>query len=168
MRDNWIIFAAIIFFIIRLFSSAAKKQAELAKKSGTDKLQKAIADQARHNRTRERTDTVRMASEVLLEQQVERDAARESQSDTEDFELAYASTEYRDAKNTGGPKGALNDRPGSSSRGAGGTYKETDEEREVYDAPTTIPRTAIPATTTGSYRQYIISKEIFDKPKSMR
>lgn len=167
MNNNWIIFAAILFFIFRLFTTAAKKQAALAKKNEGDALQKAIADQARKHHATESVDKVRVAAEVLRARADARERLRAIKPGAEDFELAYKSDEYKDVGDTPTP-GEFVNRFGSSADVIGGTYMETPEERAVYDIVAEPRPRLLPAMNTSAYREYIITREIFDKPKAMR
>jgi hypothetical protein len=168
MKDNWIIYIVIFFFVIRLFTSASKKQAAAAKASESDTLKKAIADQARKNRKRESDNNIRIAAEAVRERTDAASRARRITRGTEDFEAAYKSDDYQDVQRKQPATPDYTDQFGSATGVTEGSYKETAEEREVYDAVAQVPKNLLPAMTTETYRQFIIAKEIFDKPKSMR
>ncbi len=167
MRGNWVFFIVIFFFIIRLFTAAAKKQATQAKQSDTDRLQKALAERAQRNRVKESDDNVRTAAEVLRARSQE-SRPRRSASAKEDFESAYKSQEYQENTQAPAPAPDYTAQFGAATGVTESTYKESAEERAAYDASGQPAVRLLAKMTTGSYRQFIIAKEIFDKPKSMR
>lgn len=169
MKSNWIFFVAIIFLIIRLFTSAAKKQAEAAKTTEADRLRKAVADEARRKRRTETGDNIRIAAEVLQEQAREQQDERASAATTEDFEAAYRGDSTRpDNSAPAQRKTDYTDDFGMATGVTGSSYKESAEERAAYDARPVVKRRLLSGVSTNSYRDFIIAKEIFDRPKSRR
>jgi hypothetical protein len=169
MKNNWIFFVAIIFFIIRLFTSAAKKQAETAKTTDADRLRKAVADQARKKQRTESGENVRIAAEVLQERVREMQDVRASAVATEDFEAAYRGDSVQSENSAPAQRIAdYTDDFGMATGVTGSSYKETAEERAAYDARPVVKRRLLSGVSTNSYRDFIIAKEIFDRPKSRR
>ena len=89
MKSNWIVFAAFIYFIFRLFNSAAKKKTKLGEKQTDETLRKALAKQAREHGQSESEEHVREAKQVLLDERARKMRSRTIVASTEDFESAY-------------------------------------------------------------------------------
>ncbi|HYM20345.1 MAG TPA: hypothetical protein VEW28_04995 [Candidatus Kapabacteria bacterium] len=161
MKGNWIYILAFIFFILRAFANAAKKK---NKPNQKDELLKSLADQTRKKRLAEINENVRVYSESSANKIKQNVPARTTRDDT-NFESAYASASYDDAP-ASKPDAAANIINDAGVTSAG--YKETTEERAAYDVPVAAKIRLLPNLTSSTYRQFIIAKEVLDKPKSMQ
>ena len=164
MKVNWVVILAIIFFIIRLFSSAAKKQQ--AASGSKDELRKKIADEVRKKRLAQVNENLRKFTAPSSKAFTEAPVSRTTKDDT-DFESPYATSD-----DTVSQKASLTSNVVSQILNDSGVtdsgYKETSEERAAYDTQSKPTFRLLPNLTKASYRQFIIAKEVFDKPKSMQ
>ena len=156
MKGNWIYFLLVIFFILRALSKAAKKQQPSA--SEKEKLGKAAADQVRRKRLAEVTNNLRQYSEASRPAEI----VNRTTTDDTDFESPYSQPVSAQTLAQADASSGIN--AGVTSPG----YKETKEERAAYDTQTKPTLRLLPNLTTASYRQFIIAKEVFDKPKALQ
>lgn len=156
--------------LLRRGKKTVQKQNELAKK---------IADQTRRNREMEIAGTVRQIRSAQLTSRTTPDDAEMNSAYLINNEEGYATSEDKNSEsayqNTTEDILTTSEHEAVShfTRNVGFTDSERrnqNTEEAAYQSNVITPKKGnrLLSLTPDSYRQFIIAKEIFDKPKSMR